>query len=285
MNILIQFEDSYGCRTLFEHSNSILNNHADVKINGGLSNSGVFIVTKRMVQNYDYVIVVFDMDSPTNFSLVSKELKVQLSKSILDKDGNIKATHANKIILIPIYFCFETLMLYSKQLQTIIKNADSCDDCEMIKLIKMYKSYYDYSKINPENMKNIKNNIIDIQKSANKITGNTNYSNTWLPQQFHTSYMKQLFKYTYREKRLSDEIFKKKEKELFHIINNSNELSVSNILNDLYMGADKNKYIVRLLTLNDMSELSKMTIENNLEYIYNELDNYNFELKYGKISM
>ena len=53
MNILIRFEDKYGCKTLFINSNSCLKG-AD--IDDSLGNSGVFKITKRQASNYDYIM-------------------------------------------------------------------------------------------------------------------------------------------------------------------------------------------------------------------------------------
>ena len=99
MNILIKFEDSYGCKTLFEHTTSILNsNKTNVQVIGSLGNTGVFKVSKREVAAVNYVIIVFDMDGEKNSSLTSDELFSHLNKQIM-KDGIIKNTHSYIFLL------------------------------------------------------------------------------------------------------------------------------------------------------------------------------------------
>lgn len=74
MNILIRFEDNYGCSTLFNYSTSALLTCSGLETVSGLGNAGVFNVSKRVSDYYDFIILVFDLDSPSTGSLTSKEL-------------------------------------------------------------------------------------------------------------------------------------------------------------------------------------------------------------------
>jgi hypothetical protein len=85
----MRFEDKYGCRTLFEHSNSVLNNNSSV-IRPGLGNKGVFKVRADDINMYDYTIIIFDLDAPDTYSLTSEELINTLRKSILERFLKIK---------------------------------------------------------------------------------------------------------------------------------------------------------------------------------------------------
>ena len=58
MNILIRFEDRYGCKTLFSYSQSCL---VKCDIVASLGNTGVFNITKRLASSYDFIICVFDL--------------------------------------------------------------------------------------------------------------------------------------------------------------------------------------------------------------------------------
>lgn len=48
VDILIKFEDNYGCKTLFEYSNSCLRKHDSIDIIGGFGDSGVFNITTKI---------------------------------------------------------------------------------------------------------------------------------------------------------------------------------------------------------------------------------------------
>lgn len=280
VNILIKFEDSYGCKTLFEHTKSILNsNKLNVEIVGSLGNTGVFRVPKGEVNCYDYVILVFDMDDVNNVSLTSDELSKHLNKYIM-KNGLVKPEYANKVILIPTFFCFESIYLFSKEFQNTIKNIEKLGNRTEHKLVKLYKQYYDYNSLNPENLDNIDNKLSNIKIEAQNIAG-SNTSGRWYPQRFHISYSKQLLKILCVNQNKYqgcnvEKIFVKHEDKLFdNLLKYESWFRVEDIVSGLEKQAKFNELFCKLLTLQEVSTLSEMTLENNLKLINDLLDWYN----------
>lgn len=278
MNILIRFEDRYGCNTLFKYSHSCLNT-SGVDILGDFSADGVFKVLKRDAQYYDYIIMVFDLDSSVNGSLTSMELLQKLKKTILHPEtGKVKDLFRDKIILVPVFFCFETIYFYSKQLQQVIADIDVEVKTQTTELIKLYKAFYDYSMITPDNLDGILTNIDMIQFEVQKITGFTKKTN-WLPQKFHLSYAKQLLKLCDGGLH-SDKLFEKHEEDLFKLMQaHQININLSEIYNGLQNSSDHNCYLKELLFLHNADELKYMTLENRMLEIFNELDTYNLQLK------
>lgn len=277
MNILIKFEDTYGCKTLFEYSTSCLRKHDSIDILGGFGDSGVFTITKKVVSSYDYIILVFDLDSQVNMSLTSEELMHRLKQSILVQDtGVIKDNYKNKIILIPIFFCFETLYLYSEQLKRIIAEINTLKECQAKQIIEKYKTYYDYSILNPENMDGIANKLGCIENGIQIITGAIS-KHKWYPQKFHLSYAKQLLKLICKDIDISDKIFEKQEDKLFELISQEKlPIDISAIYNGIHKEAYYNKYINDILFMTDIeTQLPNMVIEKTLDIIKRELDEYN----------
>lgn len=290
MNILIKFEDSYGCKTLFEHTTSILNpkktslnpNKTNVQVIGSLGNTGVFKVSKREVAAVDYVIIVFDMDGDKNSSLTSTELFNHLNKQIMQV-GVIKPEYINKVILIPTFFCFETIYLFSDKFQNTIRNINSLGNRTEHKLINLYKQYYDYGVINPENLNNIEKVLPDIEIAAHEIAGSTS-GKQWTPQRFHASYSKQLLQVMCINKNKKnkyegytfDKIIVKHEDILFrYLLGNEPWFKVEDIISGLQLQGIFNKMFCELLTLQNLSKLSEMTIDNNMKLITELLDLYN----------
>lgn len=279
VNILIKFEDSYGCKTLFEHTTSILNsNKTNVQIIGSLGNTGVFKVSKREVATVDYVIIVFDMDGDKNSSLTSTELFHHLNKQIM-QDGVIKPEYINKVILIPTFFCFETMYLFSEKFKNTIRNINSLGNSTEHKLIKLYKQYYNYGVINPENLYAIEKVLPNIEIAAHEIAGSTS-GKPWTPQRFHASYSKQLLRVMCTNKNkyeeyTFDKIIVKHEDILFrYLLGNEPWFKVEDIISGLQLQGIFNKMFCELLTLQNLSKLSEMTIDNNMKLITELLDLY-----------
>lgn len=285
MNIWMRFEDSYGCATLFQYSSSYLKNEKlNIKIDDGLGNSGVFKIAKRDAERYDYIIVVFDLDDNKDYSLTSKSLLHLMSKHILDSDYTIKHYYANKLILIPIFFCYETLYLFLDKFQNVIENICKLEKTEPVKLVELYKHYYDYSRVHPESMygivnylENIKNEMLNIQNMVKQ------KENKFYPQHFHREYGKQLMKICFKEvlKKYGDKILTKQEERLFKELQKDTEGSfVNTLIADLGNKSINNKNFYQLLTIQNIDELKNMILtEEMLKEICQKLDDYNLSLK------
>lgn len=108
LNISIRFEDTYGCYTLFRNSPSILNNDTSIEISGALGNGNVLKIKENAISKNDFVIAVFDLDGTRDISITSQDLRKTLERHIIDSEGNINEQYKNKLILIPVFFAFET---------------------------------------------------------------------------------------------------------------------------------------------------------------------------------
>lgn len=267
MSILIRFEDSYGCRSLFNHSNSILKSY---DINYSLCNTGIFKISKRLVDNYDYIICVFDLDSfdGKSFALTSDVLRSQLKKYFYS-ENSIKPCFRNKIILIPVYFCYETMTLYSSYIKNILSSLD------------------DYSKLSPELLFDYKSNVIKIVTSINKVLNNKT-TKTWYPQVFYKSYSKSVLKLLSISfgfcvddtlyNKLGDNLFDKNEDVLYDWFNLK---GLNDFTDSIIIGLENsyyNRFFYKILTLDDLNELENLVLEENLQYIYSDLDRYNKDL-------
>lgn len=93
MNVLLRFEDKYGCCSLFKYCNSILNSqfykaeNLNVSVENGLTCNGVFFLDSNLIDNYDFVIIVFDMDnSEDGYGCLTTEiLKQRLENFLVSK--------------------------------------------------------------------------------------------------------------------------------------------------------------------------------------------------------
>lgn len=116
MNVLIKFEDEYGCYSLFNYCKSVLNNEYN-DITNGWGCNGVFNLNSVEWRQYDYIILIFDMDDSEKGlgCLTVDVLKQRLEKfsGIGDNDVKVRMAVQNKLILIPVFFCFETIPLFS----------------------------------------------------------------------------------------------------------------------------------------------------------------------------
>lgn len=289
MNILIRFEDTFGCHELF---NVVANNkgiYADsnitFKIEPGKSNTEVFHISKSQIKRYDYVILIFDMDDNVNISLTGEGLIKQLKFNILslDTSNKIKPEYEDKVILIPVFFCFETLYLYSDMLVNFISKLSNSDTSRHSELLKLYSSMYDYRVLNPESIYNAKENLVKIQKQGRlSTTGN------YLPQNFHLSYAKQLLRiwladilYNENIKNNNKKVYdylEKKENMLFELLEKYDKKLelIESIMESFEEYAIHNDRFLKLLKLKDIEDLRKMVLtQQSLNDLCNEFDTYN----------
>lgn len=281
MNILIQFEDDYGCYSLFRESNSLLNCNNDLSLNvdvtHGKSATGVFKIAKHRAKAYDYIILVFDLDSKDNYSLTGNELVQHLYPAVLFGDTlfEVREEFENKVILVPVFFCYETLVLFSKYLQGLLSDIASVESNETVRLLQLYKQYYDYSKDSPEDLHNICSVLPQIVDKVHSITGYGN-STAWLPQTFHASYAKSLLKFAYGDLTSNDKIFKKHEDQLFPLIKaTKGRMYISDWLNELSSYTELNNGFATILNLKDIQDLRALTIEKVMSKICTQLNTYN----------
>lgn len=281
MNVLIRFEDRYGCRILFEEVSEL---YDPIKGNteGGLSDAGVFLMSNIDINLYDRVVMVFDLDSNKDASLIGDELKDRMSEFILDENTlKLNSDYKDKIILIPIFICYETLYLYANIIRQLIDNIHLYKDTRSVKLIKAYKKYYNYSKLTPEYTTGLADNLQDIQSDMERITGNI--GNTDLRTQgFHKTYGKQAlitkFKDIIYEHKLGEKLADKHEYELFKTLDAHGRKD--SLIQDIVFGMDimakHNKRFLRLLTCQDISELDDLILTDSLlDDLCTELDEYN----------
>jgi len=203
MNILLQFEDKHGCSSLFKNYFPECEKYLD--FNNGLSNSGVFSIEGSLLANYDLTIFVYDLDSYGDGSLMLKE-------ESFDAATNWMLPYIDKIVFIPVFFCFETLVLFSYQFKEILSNNNA-----LTKVLLHYAKYYDYSKVIPEVLYNYKNNLNGVSKYNQD-------KNIFYPQMFHQEYLKNLLQVMYPNisaKKLEDK-FKNKKLEIITNISEKN---------------------------------------------------------------
>lgn len=282
MSTLIRFEDRYGCATLFDNVSKL--NRDNCIIQPDLCDTGVFKVTRNEAINNEIIIIVFDLDDENNLSLTGESLRNRLNRFIL-KDNNIKDAYINKIIIIPVFICYETLYLYSEHVRKVITNIGTYEDTETVRLIKAFKKYYDYSMLNPEYIDGLKYRLQDIRNSIDIITEQPKTRGKFLPQHFHKSYSKQVLKILFKDiiKAYSsgDKLLDKNVGELFNQLKSSgNEQFINNIVDGLGDIAILNTDIYRLLTAQSVSELYDLILTTEkLDKICNKLDDYNKRLK------
>ena len=58
---------------------------------------------------------------------------------MLDSEGKLKETYIGKLILIPVFFCCESLFLFSEEVRNFIRNIENSAGNETVRLIKLYK--------------------------------------------------------------------------------------------------------------------------------------------------
>lgn len=282
MNTLIKFEDKYGCATLFNKVSPLDVN--EYNIQSDLCNTGVFRVTKNEAINNTRIVIVFDLDDDDNLSLTGESLRDRLSKFIIT-ENSIKNVYKNKIILIPVFICYETLYLFSQYVKEVLSNIDTYEDTETVRLIKAFKKYYDYSILNPEHTDGLKHKLQSIRDDIDNITEQPKMKGKFLPQHFHKSYSKQILKLMFRDIVNSyengDKILDKNVDEFLNQLEaTGNKEFIISIVDGLGNKAILNKELYKLLTVQDIAELDSLVLtRESLNNLCKKLDSYNKRLK------
>lgn len=294
MKILIQFEDNYGCRELFSYCSSVLNSE-EFKVTDGNGCTGVFRLSNKQLLYYDYIFIIFDMDnSEDGHSVLTPEL---LTQRLINFSGlNSKKRNTlvrNKIILIPVFFCFETIPLFSGKLQYFIDTLTDKESRKEIEILKVYKKHYNISIINPELFKDILNYnsehyIANIQSEVYTITHSVNAGKTWNVQRFYASYYKNLLEAILASLYKNEDDFKlnsieilKRENLVFKtLLEYQCPFNPYEILDSfLKTTCQFNIYLQRLYSIKDLADLKSMTYENTIEDIMQKIKKYNDLLK------
>lgn len=289
MNILIHFEDSHGCASLFEYSKCFKSNALNITVVQGLSNSGVYNISKAQFQKYDKIIVVFDLDAmgvkgvQSDVSLTSQTLLVHLkNKGIVDNNGNLTAKCQNKLVFIPVEFCYETINLYSDHLIGVLNNLDNYNKTQNIEILKLLKSYYDYTKLHPEYFDGAANIAEEIHTEICKITED-NLGDEWKAQQIHLSFSKNLLTTYFRVNNYnlsSDSLCKKKETKLFLEMKSQNtELQPETMIDDFYNKAVVNKLFADLMMCQNEQDIETLCSKATLVEAIKLVDKYNKIIK------
>lgn len=291
LSILMKFEDKYGCNTLFNRAN-VLDKicNANIDIIAGLSNTLISTITKQELENYDYILIILDMDSTSNNSLTSKELMMQIEQLSSYKN----------IILIPVFFCYESLILYDDNIKAVL--ADMQTNTEKYKtrnelFVKEVLKYYNIIS-EPENLYNIGTKIAELKDCMEQITGNE-IDRGWYPQKLHTlvydGVMHAIFKYnninvyagtqSNAERNKKSKIFSKNEERLFEELDKYNIFDFEAWIKSIQENTKLNEEFAKLLRLDkEIQNLEKIVFNKMKEYICYKLDIYNKHIK-GEIEL
>lgn len=269
MNILLRFEDRYGCSSLFKN---YFPEYKDCDcIDEGLSNSGVFSIERTFLDSYDLIIFVYDLDSYGNGNLM-------IGKDSFDEATNWMLSYIDKIVFIPIFFCFETLVLFSPQLRNLISMPSKFRRGDTANTLVRYKEQYDYSVLVPEFLDNYKEKMGLIKPDKD----------IFYPQEFHQSYMRELLRSLYL-KANSDEIRKKSKNIdlLFEYLKDfqlfgDNVLTYDSILNGLIDYAGYNQEFLNLLLCPNLDNMIQYAGKANYDRIVNLMDTYRINLEGGE---
>lgn len=265
MNILLQFEDKHGCSSLFKNYFPECEKYLD--FNNGLSNSGVFSIEGSLLANYDLTIFVYDLDSYGDGSLMLKE-------ESFDAATNWMLPYIDKIVFIPVFFCFETLVLFSYQFKEILSNNNA-----LTKVLLHYAKYYDYSKVIPEVLDNYKNNLNGVSKYNQD-------KNIFYPQMFHQEYLKNLLQVMYPNisaKKLEDKF--KNTSKLLTYLNKHNQLigldhlTYDSILDGLLDYAKYNQEFLNLLQCSKIEDMIRYAGKTNYDRVVNLMNTYRNKLE------
>ena len=264
MNISIRFEDAFGCRSLYESFKG------DQYVKGDLSTS-VFNITKSIAKKYDLIICVFDLDSVGDKSLmITPERFIERTTQVLK--------YVDKVVLVPVFFCFETLVLFSSQLRNLISMPSKFRRGDTANTLVRYKEQYDYSVLVPEFLDNYKEKMGLIKPDKD----------IFYPQEFHQSYMRELLRSLYL-KANSDEIRKKSKNidllfEYFKDfqLSGDNVLTYDSILNGLIDYAGYNQEFLNLLLCPNLDNMIQYAGKANYDRIVNLMDTYRIKLEGGE---
>lgn len=300
MNIFMKFEDKYGCCSLFNYSNSILlKNSASVDILGDFCCNDVFSISRKDLDSYDFIILVFDMDNSEEgdgaltFNLLQNRLiKASEINCVEDDFGK---TLRSKLILIPVFFCFETIPLFSHILQSYLLEISGLKSSQSLELLNLFRSHYDICSENPEVFKNIlcessKNSLDSMRTEVKNITGNV--AKNWTVQKFYASYYKEFLRSKFskfNEKQNGFSFFTKEDKSkmkknsdyVFKTLVEHNCLfNPHEILHSfLNTECEFNTYLQWLYSVQDLKELKVMTYECMINDIEQKIIKYNNLLK------
>ena len=270
MNILIRFEDYKGCYSLFEYNMCKYIENCKIDVVRGLCNK-TLVINKKIIEYYDLIICVFDLDSLDRGSLmISEERFRKITGNLLLK--------LDKIVLIPIFFCFETILLYIHQFRNIIQQvktfAEYFGDFEDKSLLE-YINLYDYSVLSPENLNDYYNKVI-LSNLDSKII---------YPQQFQQNYIKQLLLNMYENVDINilDKSFKSLDKLLNYLeelkpVNNNNIITINTILDYFRNGVDYNDEFRNLLFIDDLCKMKKYSGKENYDRVIKLMYDYRTEL-------
>lgn len=291
LNILMKFEDKYGCYTLFSRVNDLSKiNNANIDITVGLSNSLISTITKQEIENYDYILIIFDMDSTSNNSLTSKELMAQIKQLSSYKN----------IVLIPVLFCYESLILYDDNIKAVLQDIQTNGEKYRTRselFVKEVLRYYNLID-EPENLYNIDKTITELKKYMEQLTGNT-IDKKWYPQKIHTlvyeGIMHAIFKYNNidvytgtqnsTERNKKSKIFSKNEDKLFNELSKYNIFDFEAWIKSIQENTKLNEEFANILKLDDaIQNLNENTFDKKKEYISIKLDMYNKHIK-GEIKL
>lgn len=291
LNILMKFEDKYGCYTLFNRVNDISKiDNANIDIIAGLSNSLISTITKQEIENYDYILIIFDMDSTSNESLTSKELMTQVEQLY----------NYENIILIPVLFCYESLILYDNNIKAVLQDIQNNKEKYRTRselFVKEVLRYYNLID-EPENLYNIDTTITKLKKYMEQLTGHT-IDKKWYPQKIHTlvyeGIMHAIFKYSNidvyadtqnsTERNKKSKIFSKNEDKLFNELSKYNIFGFEAWIKSIQENTKLNEEFAKLLRLDkEIQNLEKITFDKMKYYICYKLDIYNRHIK-GEIQL
>lgn len=261
MNISIRFEDAFGCRSLYEAF------RGEQCVKGDLSTS-VFNITKNIANMYDLIICVFDLDSvgDTNLMITQDDFKTRTIQVV---------KYVDKVVLVPVFFCFETLVLFSLQLRKLINMPPRFRRGDTANTLIRYKEQYDYSILIPEFLDNYVEKMRLIKPNKD----------IFYPQEFHQSYMRELVRSLYLSAN-SDEIRKKSKNIdlLFDYLkdfqlSDDNVLTYDSILNGLVDYAEYNQEFLNLLQCSKLEDMIQYTGKENYDRIINLMNTYRIKLE------
>lgn len=309
MNILLHFEDSYGCYSLFTYCQSVLNPKScnisgiSVLIERGLTCNGVFAIDLEALDHYDYIILIFDMDgSEEGTSCLTPDiLKQRLEKfsGIVNSDIKIRTAIQNKLILIPVFFCFETIPLFSQELCSYLLEVEGLKSTRSLEMLDLFRSYYDICSQDPEVFEDILNSasnsyLDNIRIKVKEITGDV--ADNWTVQGFYATYYREILKSKFskfNEEHNGFSFFtgkdnKKMKKNTDYVfstlIEHKSKFNPYEILESfLSTYCQFNKYLQWLYSVQDLKELKSMTYKNTIDDIMKKIENYNRLLKGIKV--
>lgn len=300
MNIFIRFEDKFGCLSLFNYSASILNKGIEsVTVRGDFGCNDVFSVSQKDLDDYDYIILVFDMDNSEKGHGV---LTPDLLKNRLIKSSRINCVEddfgiivQNKLILIPVFFCFETIPLFSQELCSYLLEVEGLKSTRSLEMLDLFRSFYDICSQDPEVFEDILNSasnsyLDNIRIKVKEITGDV--ADNWTVQGFYATYYREILKSKFskfNEEHNGFSFFTKEDKKKMRkntdyvfstLIEHESKFNPHEILDSfLATYCQFNTYLQWLYSVQNLKELESMTYKNTIKNIMQKIDEYNYFLK------